>query len=54
MCNDCLIILLLKESLKSKLNLCLYRYMLLELLRISSLKQDIVFVIILIYECVCI
>ena len=54
MCNDCLIVLLLKKSLKSELNLCLYRYMLLELLRISALKQDIVFVIVLIYECVCI
>ena len=49
MCNDCLIVFLLKETLESKLNLCLNSNMFSELFRISSFKKDLIFVIILFY-----
>ena len=49
MCNDCLIVFLLKETLESKLDLCLNSNMFSELFRISSFKKDLIFVIILFY-----
>ena len=50
MCNDCLIVLLLQETLEADLDLCLYCYMPAELCLVSALKQDLIFVIVLFYQ----
>src|SRR5699024_10953391 len=50
MSDDSLVILLLQESLKSDLDACLNCYMLSELLGISSLQQDLVFVVLLFHQ----
>ena len=46
MCNDRLIIILLEETLKSDLDLSLHGHMTAEFFRISSLKQDVICVIV--------
>ena len=49
-CNDCLIIFLFQEFLKSDLNLSLNCYMTFKFFRISSLKKNIIFAVVFIYQ----
>ena len=48
--NNCLIIFLFQETLKSKFDLCLNCYMFLKFFRISSFQKNIIFAVIFFYQ----
>ena len=50
--NNCLIIFLLKESLETNLDSCLYCYMTFEFFRISTLQNNVIFIIIFFHKSV--
>ena len=52
MSYDCLIVFLFQEFLKAYLNSCLYCYMTFEFFRVSSLRKNVIFIIIFFHKSV--